>query len=100
MKKTRKTCFTAALLCAVLCFGFILTGCGETAVYPAFRNPVNNNPSENPDGSFNGKYTISVVSAGGLPLNGVRISAKKDGNTIAWGISKNGVIELSLAADE
>ncbi len=100
MKKTRKTCFTAALLCAVLCFGFVLTGCGETAVYPAFRNPVNNNPSENPDGSFNGKYTISVVSAGGLPLNGVRISAKKDGNTIASGISKNGVIELSLAADE
>ncbi len=100
MKRTKKPSLTAILLVLTLCLGFALTGCVNASEYPAFKNPVSAEKPGNPDDPVGGKYSISVVSAGGLPLNGVRITAKKDGNSVASGISKDGIIELSLAADE
>ena len=50
--------------------------------------------------AYNGKYTISVMSAGKLPLSGVRLSAKKNGATVMTGISQDGKIEMSIPADE
>ncbi len=57
----------------------------------------------NPEYSGNGgnnKYVISITSTGGLPLNGVRVTASKDGNELKSGISRNGKVELALALDE
>lgn len=63
-------------------------------------------PFINPTGDGNGehevrdKYLINVVSAGGLKLDGVRVTASKDGVEMKKGISQNGKVEFSLPLDE
>ncbi len=58
------------------------------------------NPEYSGGGDGNDKYVISITSAGGLPLNNVRVTASKDGNPLKSGISKNGKVELALELDE
>ena len=80
---------------AATCIAFTVTsiGSGNGADYI-------NHTNAGFDSAYNGKYTISVMSAGNLPLSGIRVSAKKNGATVMTGISQDGKIEMSIPADE
>jgi peroxiredoxin len=45
-------------------------------------------------------YTISIVSKGGLNLNGVRVRALKGSTQVKSGISINGKVDLAMPLDE
>lgn len=63
-----------------------------------FYNPVAGANSDN--AAYQGKYIISVTSAGGLALDGVRVHAKLGGQTVMTGISQNGKIEMTVSAND
>lgn len=95
MKKFTKIIATATA--ALLALGF--AGCDKSSVgdvtYPDFINPSeiidDDNTSE--------KYVINVLSEGGLKLNNVKVTARKDG-FVKRGISDNGKIEFAMALGE
>lgn len=92
MKKLTK--LIAGITAAVLTLG--IAGC-EKGTYPDFVNP------ENPGQivQTNEKYVINVLSAGGLKLNNVKVSAvNANGQKVKSGISKDGKIELNAALGE
>lgn len=93
MKKTAKKFILLLLLVLSLSFVF---ACDE-GNFPSFINPDGGG-----DSSVGGadKYIIKVESAGGMPLSGVRVNAKKDGVTVKSGISQKGEIVLSMPLDE
>ena len=69
---------------------------------PIIINPgTGTNPSDpnNPDPETN-SYEISIVSKGGLNLNGVRVRALKGETAVKSGISINGKVELNMPLDE
>lgn len=80
---------------AATCLAFTITSLGSKDGAD-YINPANAGNA----GGYNGKYSISVTSAGGLNLSGVRITAKKNGQTIMTGISQNGKIEMNIPANE
>lgn len=91
-KKAAISVVTAALLgCSVLG----LAACGGD--YPDYKNPSEKDPTVNP--VTNG-YTVNVKSEGGLNLDGVMVHAKKNGQTVATGYSKNGKIQFDIAAGD
>lgn len=57
--------------------------------YPEGTNPDDYIDKEN-------RYVISTVSKGGIPIDGVRITVKKDGATVVEGISENGGVQLGI----
>ena len=92
MKKITK--IAAALTALVLTFG--VAGCGKKTTYPDYYNPEQSDrPVESGE-----KYVINVQSEGGMPLDGVRVSAKKDGAVVRRGISQEGKIELAVSLGE
>lgn len=114
MNKVKKGLIASLAVCATACFGLALTACE----YPEFK--VNDNSgtvkfdvtngmdeypeyinTTNPDGEgeFNGTYNLNITSAGGLVLNDVMVSFKKDGEVVAQGVSRNGRIDVDLEAD-
>ena len=69
---------------------------------PIIVNPGDNGGSEN-SGSENPQvntYQISIVSKGGLNLNGVRVRALKGETQVKSGISINGKVDLAMPLDE
>lgn len=80
---------------AATCIAFTVTSLdgGDGADYI-------NHSSAGFDNAYNGKYTISIMSAGKLPMNDVRVSAKKNGATVMTGISHDGKIEMSIPEGE
>ena len=64
---------------------------------PPFINPTGNGDG---DEEARDRYLINVVSAGGLKLDGVRVTASKDGEKVKQGISQNGKVEFSIPLDE
>lgn len=96
MKKLTK--FIATATAALLTFGF--AGCQKNSsgnvTYPNFINPTEiigggDEQSE--------KYVVNVLSEGGLKLNNVKVTARKD-NLVKRGISEDGKIEFSMALGE
>lgn len=94
MKKFTK--IAACLTAVVLSLG--IAGCDKNSgiTYPNFINPSESTG----DNQTSEKYIVNVRAVGGLPLDGVRVSAKKNGTVIRRGISRNGKIELGVALDE
>lgn len=90
-KKAAISVMTAALLgCSALGFA----ACGGD--YPDYKNPDDKNPTVTPG---TGGYTVNVKSEGGLNLDGVMVHAKKNGQTVATGYSKNGKINFDIPTD-
>ena len=91
MKKFTK--ILAGVTALVLSFGIV--GCGwKDSDFPSFK------PSG--DGTTNvetsEKYTVNVRSAGGMKLNGIRVSAyNSSGVKVRSGISSDGVINFNLS---
>jgi len=80
---------------AATCLAFTITEF-SSRIGAEFINPAN----AGTDNKYNGNYTVSVMSAGGLNLDGVRVSAKLNGTVVNAGISQNGKIELKLDPGE
>lgn len=92
MKKHLK--IIAAATAVLLTLG--AAGCSKNSQYPDFINPTE---QEGP--IVNGeKYVINVQSEGGMQLDGVRVSAVRNGQVIKRGISIDGKIELGVALGE
>lgn len=83
----------ASVTAVVLSLG--IAGCGyKDSDYPAFK--PNGEGNENVETSE--KYTVNVTSAGGLKLDGIRISAYNSaGVKVRTGMSKDGVINFNLS---
>ncbi len=64
--------------------------------YPGFINPENSGENIAPSE----KYVVNVRSEGGMPLDGVKIAAKRNGQVIKRGISKAGKIEFAVSLGE
>ena len=99
MKKFTK--IIAAATAVILTLGF--AGCGgesgtpaDPVTFPSFINSENQG-GETPPSE---KYVVNVRSEGGMPLNGVKIAAKRNGQIIRRGISKEGKIEFAVALGE
>lgn len=86
-------------------------GSGESTPMtpPLYKNPLviespeeDDDNSESPEDNENvvKKYKITVKSVGGALLDGIRITASKDGVPVKTAISQNGVITLTLPKDE
>ncbi|MDE7162868.1 MAG: TlpA family protein disulfide reductase [Clostridia bacterium] len=93
MKKLTK--IIAASTAVLLTLG--AAGCTKSTQLPDFINPteLTDDPNQSTE-----RYIVNVRSEGGLPLDGVRVSAKKNGTVIKRGISRSGKIELGVALDE
>ena len=92
MKKHLK--IIAAATAVLLTLG--AAGCSKNSQYPDFINPTEQvGPIESGE-----KYVINVQSEGGMQLDGVRVSAVRNGQVIKRGISIDGKIELGVALGE
>lgn len=110
MSKLKKLVMCVLAVCSVSCLSFAAAACDKNSDYPNYKNPtVTDNPDDNPDpdapntdpdAPYSGIYYINVKSVGGLPLNGVRIAAKKNGITQLEGISSDGIITFGLEQGE
>ena len=103
------------LIAMALCMSFQAFACSATSFInpsddsgnvspitpPAYKNPlVVEAPNEDNDDSSNNKYKITVKSVGGALLDGIRITASKNGIPVKTAISQNGIVTLSLEKDE
>lgn len=111
MSKLKKLITCMLAVCAVGCISFGAAACDKSSSnYPDYINPSVSEepdnpdepeiPSDDPDAPYSGSYNISVKSAGGLPLSGVRIEAMQNGISVKEGISVDGVINFSLDQGE
>ncbi|MDE6558229.1 MAG: TlpA family protein disulfide reductase [Clostridia bacterium] len=89
MKKSLK--IIAAATAVLLTLG--VAGC-DKATYPDFYNPTDSTTVIKSE-----KYVVNVQSAGGLPLDGVQVTAS-NGTTVRRGISKSGKIEFDIPLGE
>ncbi|MGN0806674.1 MAG: peroxiredoxin family protein [Candidatus Coproplasma sp.] len=91
MKKITR--IIAGVTALVLSIG--IAGCGSKSTnYPAFK-PSGDGTTEVETSE---KYTVNVRSAGGLKLDGIRVSAyNSNGVKVRSGISSDGVINFNLA---
>ncbi len=98
MGKLKKLLLVFLVTCAAICISVAVASCASknTAKYPNFKNPVTGEIDENDPNA----YRIKVESKGGLPLDGVRVDAIKDGATVMAGISINGVVQMKLPLGE
>lgn len=99
-QRLRKTLGIALLSCFTLCGCLGIAACnGGAADHPDFINPDDGgNAPVVPDTS--NKYIISIVSKGGLSLDGVEVTASQNGTTVKTGISIGGKVELSIPDGE
>lgn len=89
MKKSTK--ILAAICAVALAFG--ATGC-DVDSFPDFINPTDSTTVIKSE-----KYVINVQSKGGLPLDGVQVTATR-GDFVRRGISKDGKIEFGIPLGE
>lgn len=99
MGKFKKLLLVLLVTCAAICVAVAVASCASknSAKYPNFKNPAITTPDDEIDPNA---YQIEVTSKGGLPLDGVRVAAVKDGSTVISGISINGKVQLRLPLDE
>ncbi len=93
MNKFKKILLSVLVACFAVCLSFGIAACTKNSDYPDFKN---NGVGE----AYKDRYVVSVTSAGGLPLNDVRVTAMKNGSARMSGISVEGKIEFTLPADE
>ncbi len=93
MSKLRKFLLIALTVCATVCLSTVIAACSNKKASPDYRNP------SGLDMGNSVKYTVSVMSKGGLPLDGVRISATKNNETVMSGYTANGSVKLALEPD-
>jgi len=97
MKKNLKKLILFGLsIASAATFSVALAACdGDSAAYPDYKKPVNlggDGPGENLDD----KYVVHTLSAGGMKLDGVTVTASKDGQVVKSGISSDGKVTFSL----
>lgn len=97
MKKFIK--FIACATAATLSLGFA-AGCTKTTVGTNYPNFINDAGASDKPVETSEKYVINVLSEGGMKLDGVRVTAKKNGETIKRAISSNGRIDLAVSLGE
>lgn len=98
MSKIKKCLLVLLLTCAAVCISVAVAACAggkNSSKYPYYKNPANADITVNENA-----YQIAVLSKGGLPLDGVRVEAKKNGATVMSGISINGLVQFALDLDE
>ncbi len=95
MKKFTK--IIAAATAALLALS--IAGCDKNSAggnYPPFKNPTDQTDVD----ETSEKYIVNVVSEGGFKLDGVQVSAVRDGTVIRRGISIEGKIEFGISLGE
>ena len=96
MSKFRKLVLVFLITCVAVCISVAVAACkNKSSKYPGYKNPAEASTEYNANA-----YQISVVSKGGLPLDGVRVTAKKGDVTVMSGISINGLVQFALDLDE
>ncbi len=95
MSKFKKILLAVLISCFAACAGLAVAACTNKSG-ANFRMPANYSDDS---GEFNGRYTISVKSVGGMSLNGVKVSAKKGNTTVREGVSQSGYINLTMEPD-
>ncbi|MGN0814200.1 MAG: TlpA family protein disulfide reductase [Candidatus Coproplasma sp.] len=110
MSKLKRLIMCALAVCSVSCLSLGAIACDKSSDFPNFKNPTSSDtpddtdtpdtPVDGEDAPYSGYYKINVKSIGGLPLDGIRIAAKKNGSTLMEGISSNGVITFALEQGE
>lgn len=97
MGKFRKIMLVALSTVMAVSTACFVAACTSNVTFADFINPSSPVTPPGPgDGEFRGDYKISVKSAGGLSINGVKVTATKNGETVAEGISVNGLVEFML----
>jgi len=104
MNKLKKLLLGALVSCTAVCAAVGFASCKDKidwSDYPDTREPAGYVPDKTDDptigeGEYNGKYVVSLKSAGGMSLNGVRVAAKQNGVALMEGISVNGTVEFAL----
>lgn len=96
MNKVKKLLTTILAFCLIACFCIPAVACTDKNG-GNFKKPTDYTPP-NPDED---KYVIYVQSAGGMPLDGVRVTAYKDNAPVTngQGISVEGKVEFDFAPD-
>lgn len=96
MSKFRKLALVFLITCIAVCISVAVAACSgkNSSKHPGYKNPANASEEFNADA-----YQISVQSAGGLPLDGVRVTAKKGDVAVMSGISINGLVQFALDLD-
>ncbi len=97
MKKLKIAVISVLTAAALTCSVFGMAACGGN--YADYINPSDGSgsgsgthtPAEGAQG-----YDVFIKSEGGLPLNGVTVNAKIDGQTVATGYSMNGKIHFDV----
>lgn len=104
MNRLRKILIVFLAACTSVCISIAVAACtNKNGNYPDYKNPTSSvidPPPGGENGEFNGSYVVKVQSIGGLALNGVQVSFKKNGTTEVSGISANGEIAVNLTPDE
>ncbi len=100
MSKVRKILIVFLVACISVCLSVAVAACDKSGKFPDYKNPTDSiiGPGGNEENT-DGRYKVKVLSAGGLPLDGVQISFMKNGTTQLTGISRNGEIIVNLVDD-
>lgn len=80
-------------LVSAACAASGLAACDKSAHYPNYVNPESTIKDDS------NSYVIKTVSKGGLSLDGVKVSALKDGVVVRQGYSVDGKVEFALPLD-
>ena len=103
MKKFTKLIATATAVILTLGFaGCVTDDSGNPVIpvdptkYPGFINSAESGDDVAPSE----KYVVNVRSEGGMKLDGVKVAAKRNGQVIKRGISKQGKIEFAVSLGE
>jgi peroxiredoxin len=107
MNKFKKLLICALSVCTVTCVGAALAACGNDNQgtkdsYPNIINPTTSVPGLGGGSSSNttNSYILNIKSSGGIALNNVKVSIKKNGVNVVQGISQNGIITLNIDPDD
>ncbi|MDE6597482.1 MAG: TlpA family protein disulfide reductase [Clostridia bacterium] len=97
MSKLRKLFLVFLITCVAVCISVAVAACTSknSSKYPGYKNPASASNEYNSNA-----YQISVQSKGGLPLDGVRVTAKKGDVAVMSGIAINGLVQFALDLDE
>lgn len=90
MKNLRKILISGLAVCVIGCTAAGLAACKKDSSYPNYRRPADYvEPSGSTDTEFKGDYKITVMTAGGLRISGVKADIKLNGETVLSAISMN-----------
>lgn len=102
MSKLKKLLIAMLTTCVAVGVSAAAAACTDkNDNHPDFREPANyvpddDDPTDTGNGEYKGKYVINVKSVGGLALDGVKVTAYKNGAEVVSGISMGGKVEFAL----